>query len=47
MRNLLERETWDRLPLPDSFQIKEIADPLGDFPENYKEMLKLFENNSI
>ncbi len=33
VKNLLEREEWDRLPLPDNFRIKEIYEPLGEYPK--------------
>ena len=34
IKNLLEREEWSRLPLPDNFEIKEITDPFHEFPKN-------------
>ena len=34
LKNILEREEFDRLPLPDNFEIRETTNPLYDFPQN-------------
>ena len=42
IKNLLEIEEWDRLPLPDNFSIKEIEEPLKDYPKDMELQLNLF-----
>jgi len=42
VKSFLEGEQWTRLPLPDNYEIKELANPLVEFPKNREAMLNLF-----
>lgn len=39
---MLEGEEWDRLPIPDNFYLKELNEPLADYPKNMDVSLQLF-----
>jgi hypothetical protein len=44
VKNLLEREEWERMPIPDNFTIKEISDPLSEYPKSMETLLNVFAN---
>ncbi|CDW71082.1 UNKNOWN [Stylonychia lemnae] len=46
VKNLLEREEWDRLPIPDNFVIKEIEDPFAEYPKHMDQLLNVFSSQS-
>ena len=42
LKNLLENEEWERIPIPDNFKLKEIEDPLFDYPKHMDTLLSVF-----
>eukprot|EP00347_Sterkiella_histriomuscorum_P004249 403361175 len=44
LKNLLESEEWERVPIPDKFSIKEIDDPLSEYPKHLDKILNVFSN---
>lgn len=47
VNNLIEREEWMRMPIPENYQIQEMTDPLSMFPKNFKQMIKMFNKVSL
>jgi hypothetical protein len=42
LKNILEREDWSRLPLPETFDYKEILNPINNFPKDFENLLSKF-----
>jgi hypothetical protein len=46
LRNIIEKETWDGLRLPENFRLREISEPMSDYPphEILNKSLSIFRN---
>jgi hypothetical protein len=45
LKELINTEEWQRLPLPDNYEVKEFNVLLSDYPPNFKSNIKIFTNH--
>jgi hypothetical protein len=44
LRQLVETESWQRLPLPKDFEIKELINPFTEFPHRFEKYMSAFSS---
>lgn len=44
LKSFLEGEEWNRLPLPDNYQIADYTHLLEEYPHDFKHRVSIFEN---
>ena len=45
LKELIDTEKWERLPLPDNYEVKEFYELLKDYPNDFKDQIKIFNNH--
>ena len=45
LKDFIATEEWVRLPLPDNYEVKEFHELLGDYPDDFKKQIRIFENH--
>lgn len=45
LKELIDTEKWERLPLPDNYEVKEFYELLRDYPKDFKNDIKIFDHH--
>ena len=45
MKDFISNEEWVRLPLPENYEVKEFKELLKEYPEDFKNNIRIFENH--
>jgi hypothetical protein len=45
LKDFIDNEKWERLPLPDNYEVKEFKELMVDYPDEFKHNIRIFENH--